>query len=404
MRALLPLLLIVATPAHATQAPPRRLAPSPTPSAVLSPGQGGYLSFCAPSLSANSAAFVIAAEARRTDANGCGDVARAAAGGADLVSRASTDSGQSFLPLTLIAAASTMARSACAACGFFDPTAVGLKMDEAVDILLIATYAVDAAARETGDLDVILWRSHDSGATWGSHLNVSAQLGGRPLPRTAGGHGIVLMQGVHAGRIVVPATITYAGAPRATALISDDGGASWRRAVDAVKAPSRNAMITEMLWETRSVGAVVPPPGGNGDLFAFVQDDTTPCGDSQSSRCRWVAYSIDGGDSWSEQTPFAPLVADAGVRGSSALWWSGRGWLTINARTLGQPGLGGNVTLFVSQDGGAGGTGAEVAIVVAGAADLTSYIWLQVAEFVAVAFEMEAGGIGSFSLDPSTLV
>ena len=66
--------------------------------------------------------------------------------------------------------------------------------------------------------------------------------------------------------------------------------------------------------------------------------------------------------------------------------------------------IGGNLTVFASQDGGEGGTGQEVAAAAAGAADVATAIWLQVAEWGILAFESAAGGVECVVFDPSTLV
>ena len=383
------------------------LAPSPAPSAVFSAGQGGFGSFCAPALGSNSNAVVVAAEAHAAASGACGGAGGAGLAAA-LVSRLSTDAGQSWAPLVTVASAP--AGCAAAGCGFAGPTAVTIRLDAATDILLLAAVAADARALAAGDLDVLLWRSRDGGASFGEQpANLSAALGGRPLPRPAGGHGLALMQGPHAGRLVVPAVADFGpGGTRAAALLSDDGGATWRRGAADI-APARHAAFAEMLWQTTGAAgaaqAAVPPPGGDGDIFAFVEDDVTPCGSSQSDRCRWASYSVDGGNTWGAPTPVSPLMADAGVRGSAAVWWGGRGWLLVNARGAGLgDGLGGNLTLFASQDGGEGGTGEESVAPVAGAADVATAIWLQIVEWGVLAFESAKGGIEVIFLDPSTLI
>jgi hypothetical protein len=304
----------------------------------------------------------VAAAASSSAGGGCGRDGAADAG-ADIVVRRSTDAGQSFEPLQAVA------RSGAAG-GLWAPALVGLRIDAVADILLLATLAADARARDAGELDVLVWRSRDSGATWDAPVDISAQLGAPPRPRPAGGHGLVIMQGPHAGRLVVPA-LAACGAERrdcATAFLSNDGGATFRVANTTISPPSRVNGFAEMLWENAGWRGAVGAGTGAGT----------------------------GSLAWGERSPIAPTVADAGVRGSATTWWGGRGWLTANARSpLGGGGsgggdLGGNLTIFASQDGGSGGTGAEVAAPVAGGVDLVNFIWLQIVEFVGVVYEAAA--------------
>ena len=73
--------------------------------------------------------------------------------------------------------------------------------------------------------------------------------------------------------------------------------------------------------------------------------------------------------------------------------------LSVNARSAG-----GNLTLDVTQDGGAGGAGSEVFARVGGAVDVGNFIWLTIAEFAGLAWETAAGDIVAVCMDPSTVV
>ena len=374
--------------------------------------------------------LVISAEAVPAAGGGCG--ASATAVPRDIVVTRSTDAGQNFAAVHVVATSAAVFGTDCTTCSLSDPTPVGLAIDADAPLLLLATAARSPADRAAGQLDVLLWRSTDSGASWSPPVNLSAQFGGRPLPRLAGGHGIRIMNGKYAGRVVVPAVAEYgAGAPASTMLLSDDGGATWRRGTGATEGGKRGG-VAEINWATRGVpDQIAPEPG---DLVAFLQDDATPCDSGGAARCRWLAYSSDGGDTWG---PSAPSVPDGGSEGSisqvraisrsttprpesccarpcphnaapphpccplrpSPQWWGGRGLLSVNARSAG-----GNLTLDVTQDGGAGGAGSEVFARVGGAVDVGNFIWLTIAEFAGLAWETAAGDIVAVCMDPSTVV
>ena len=366
----------------------QRLAPSPTPASAFVPGAGGYTMFCSPSLASNAAALIVVASAftGELDCN-----AAVASSARDIVLTRSTDAGQSFAPLLVIATAASVYGADCAACVLSDATPVGLAIDSNAPLLLFATGAHSAAARDAGVLDVLLWRSTDSGVTWSTMPeNLTAALGGPPMPRLAGTHGIKIQNAKYAGRLAVPATRTYgATAPAATAFISDDSGATWRRSAGETQG-GKHGGFAELSWETPQ------PRVEPGTLVAYLQDDVTPCGTGMPPRCRWLAYSVDGGDTWGGVTE---SDSDGGSGGSISQWWVGRGLLTVNARSPG-----GNLTLFASQDGGEGGTGNEVIAREGGSADVLNFIWLAVAEFAAVAWESPGGGVVVVVVDPSTLI
>ena len=375
----------------------RPLAPSPTPATVLAAGAGGYAAFCSPGLASNAAAFIVTAEAVPTGGGVCGAAHTA---GRDIVLARSTDSGQSYGPLQVVATVASVYGAGCADCSLSYPTPVGLAIDSNAPLLLMATAARSAAERDAGDLDILIWRSVDNGVTWSPiPVNLTDQLGGRPLPRLNGGHGIRIMNSKFAGRLVVPATVTYGGpaALAATTLISDDGGNTWRRGTGVTQSPKAGVMA-EISWAMKGAAVFAPEPG---NLVAFLQDDETPCSRGTPPTCRWLSYSVDGGDSWGFAVE--SVVDGGGAAGSISQWWGGRGLLTVNAHSVG----GGNVTFAASQDGGSGGSGSEVFSLRGGSADVLNFIWLAIVESAVVAWEVVGGASGSIAavvIDPSTLI
>lgn len=142
--------------------------------------------------------------------------------------------------------------------------------------------------------------SDDDGLTWSKPMSLNSQVKKEYMSfiGPGPGNGIVLKNGKHKGRIVVP---IYYGTRKfplrlsCCAVYSDDGGKSWSlgdtpnntRMINSVKANcmtiGNNAMLTESQIIEQS----------DGTLKCFMRNH-------DPKRCVAVAYSKNGGESWED--------------------------------------------------------------------------------------------------------
>ncbi len=151
--------------------------------------------------------------------------------------------------------------------------------------------------------------SSDDGVTWAQPTELTAALKGFAFRwtrlGTGPGHGLQLQAGPHKGRLLAPVWLNeYKGRNyRSAAIVSDDGGKTWRP------------------------GGVVGPAVKNTNECMVVQTaDHKLCMNmrAKSSKKRSVAWSGDGGSSWSDPkyvdaligpTCQASMIGLAGVGG-----------------------------------------------------------------------------------------
>ena len=250
--------------------------------AVFSAGDGGYHTFRIPALLPTDGGVLLAfAEGRRF---GRGD-----SGAIDLVFKRSTDSGASWSALQVLWSDGSNT------CG--NPCPV---VDSRTGrILLPMTWNPgEDNGRDLhrgtgkGTRRVYLAHSDDDGATWSSAREITHRAK-RPdwwWYATGPGVAVQVRNGEHSGRIVVPANHTsetdgYA----AHAILSDDGGESWR--TSSVIAPACNESQVAELSDGRLMM--------NCRSQSFTNEERTGY--------RAIAFSSDGGETWTPPRPDAHL-------------------------------------------------------------------------------------------------
>jgi sialidase-1 len=158
---------------------------------------------------------------------------------------------------------------------------------------VVAGYAGDRVCRG------FVTYSDDDGATWAPAREVTRDVK-RPEKATSiasgPGVGIQLRRGPHRGRLVLPFNEGPWGDWLVYAVYSDDGGATWRRgepALDQVEGMGNEVQVVERV---------------DGTLLLNARNEG-------GARCRKVAASADGGQTW---TPLAddPALPDPRCQGS----------------------------------------------------------------------------------------
>jgi sialidase-1 len=132
--------------------------------------------------------------------------------------------------------------------------------------------------------------SDDDGLSWARSRDITDQVrlpGWKPWYGIGPGHGIVKQLAPAAGRIVVPARHSTAGAGSAShLLLSDDGGENWRVGAIAGYRPSSECAVAEL---------------GDGSLML----------NSRSGGQRVVSISQDGGETMVSSAPDPELIEPA---------------------------------------------------------------------------------------------
>ncbi|MGP4113279.1 sialidase family protein [Streptomyces sp. 4N509B] len=274
-------------------------------------GEGGYDTYRIPAAITTPDGTLLAfAEGRVGGSSDTGNI--------DVVVRRSTDGGRSWGPLILVAAGEGDTRG--------NPSPV---IDPATGRLVLLTCFNGGDAHEDaimrGEVPpersrrVFVQTSDDDGLSFSAPRDVTEEakptaLGWRWYA-TGPGHAVALRQGRHAGRLVVAAN--HSASPPADspdtgeedryygahALLSDDGGRSWRIGfVDGVYDGVVNA--------NESLAAELP----GGRLYFNSRDQHGTAGGN-----RVDAHSLDGGESLRE--PYAPqdTLADVPVVQGSVL-------------------------------------------------------------------------------------
>lgn len=199
-----------------------------------------------------------------------------------ILMRRSTDGGKTFGPRTVIAAGEETKPIH----GYSDPSFV--YDEETGDLLAFFVHSKDtgfwnsAEGNDDGDRRVMsasLATSRDNGKTWELRsLTETVKPEGVRATFATSGHGIQIKNGAHKGRLVQQ----YAGAftdgtVRAYSVYSDDHGASWHMGTPVGTKMDENK--------------VVELADGTLMMNSRAHDTHT---------ARWVAYSTDGGETWSE--------------------------------------------------------------------------------------------------------
>lgn len=249
-------------------------------------------------------------------------------GNFDVVMRKSSNGGLTWGPLKTVA--NDGANTVMSPSPVLDP-ATG-------DVLLVTCI------RTTRDTykGIFMQRSTDGGDTFTPLSQSQIKVGGNWKGGLTGpGHGIVLRNGEHAGRILIALGYRRSGYYGGYGVYSDDGGRTWRTGFDQADTSGKIGYIEGTIAELPDGRLVI----GYRDKLA-----TTP------GKTRYYGYSSDGGESLS--TGFAPqsnmkihsvegsLLSPTGTQGGLLLF-SAPAYTSAADRTLRR-----DMAIFVSRDAG----------------------------------------------------
>lgn len=235
---------------------------------VFVSGQEGYHTFRIPALLRTQAGTLLAfCEGRKTGRGDHGDL--------DLVMKRSDDGGKTWGDLTLI-------------------------YEEGGDAKITIGNPCPVQDERTGTIwlplcrdndDVLMMHSTDDGRTWSEPVDITKQV---KLPNwgwyaTGPGVGIQLKRGSHAGRLVIPCDHgeKYKGqrVKMSHCFYSDDGGKSWQLG-ESVSPHTDECQVVEL---------------PDGKLMINMRNYWAKTGgEKEKGSKRAVAYSDDGGETWSD--------------------------------------------------------------------------------------------------------
>jgi sialidase-1 len=236
-------------------------------------GQGGYSCYRTPGLAVSERGTVLAFCGGRVD--NCRDE-----GNIDVLLRRSSDGGRSWGPLQVLANDGP------------NPCKIPLPVVLPGGRILLLWMWNASVKREAdrGKRFLRVTHSDDDGLSWTRSRDITDQVrlpGWKPWYGIGPGHGIVKRLAPAAGRIVVPARHSVAGAGSAShLLLSDDGGQSWRVGAIAGFRPSSECAVAEL---------------GDGSLML----------NSRSGGQRVVSISRDGGETMVSSAPDPQLIEPA---------------------------------------------------------------------------------------------
>ncbi|MFC3196847.1 sialidase family protein [Parapedobacter deserti] len=181
--------------------------------------------------------------------------------------------------------------------------------------------------------------STDNGQTWSAPIEITAQLvTDAGYLRSGPGHGIELRSEAFRNRLVMP--LVYGGR-QVRAALSDDGGQSWR-------------LSSPIAGNNRLSGAIVELDDSRL-MMVLGHSNTTP-------RSRLVAYSSDGGETWTAPVSIGTAVGtgDFGHMFHAAVVKAGDGAVHLftptnresDSQTYNGPAYGVTPMMFSSTDGG----------------------------------------------------
>ncbi|WP_199186921.1 sialidase family protein [Blastopirellula marina] len=244
-------------------------------------GEQGYKTYRIPSIAAtNSGTLLAICEGRRAGIGDAGDI--------DLLVRRSTDGGRTWLPIQ------TIWDDGANTCG--NPCVV--VDDETGKIWLLATWNLGSdhegqiiAQKSKDTRRVFVLSSDDDGVTWSKPREITETTKKQDWTWYATGPGaaIQLKQGPHKGRLVVPCDHIEAGTKGyySHVIYSDDHGQTWQL---GGRTPQPQVNECEAVELT----------GGRLMLCMRNYD--------RSLKARQVAFSDDGGATWSDQQIDEKLV------------------------------------------------------------------------------------------------
>jgi len=276
------------------------MAVAAEPVTVFESGDGGYHTYRIPAVVRTVAGELLAfAEGRKDSAADHGDI--------DLVLRRSEDGGKTWGEMRVVAEEGGEAKIAIG-----NPAPVVDRRSGTVHLLFCRNND-----------RVFHLSSADGGRSWSERREITAEVKREAWGwyATGPGHGIQLERGAQAGRLVVACDYRLgsggrdAGPNGAHAVISDDGGRTWRIGATADAADGVNPNETSCVE--------LAPRDGNSVLHFNTRDQHGP-----ATGTRAVALSTDGGESFRGGKFVAapefecPVVQGSLLRVGDRIWFS----------------------------------------------------------------------------------
>ncbi len=252
-------------------------APVPERVDVFAGGRDGYHAYRIPSfVVAPNGDLLVICEARKSSLSDDGDI--------DLLLKRSTDGGATWLTQQLIYEEGGVARIK-----YGNPTAVVDAETGTIWLAVNRDYLTESGARAGGTL--VLFRSDDSGKTWGEPIDITAAIKKPDWGHYAFGPGIgvQIRHGAHKGRLLFPANFRRSFNKRQPSyshvIFSDDRGLTWKL----------GGILGDFTNECQLAEIV---ENGKAGLLINMRNHWGRGGFPDKSGNRLAARSFDGGQTW----------------------------------------------------------------------------------------------------------
>lgn len=309
---------------------------------VFQKGENGYQCFRIPAIVKAPDGHLLAfAEGRKKDCNDFGDI--------DILMRISSDNGQTWGPLQIVADnGESLAGNPAPV---FDLTDRAFRSGRLFLLYNTSTVSENNIRKGQGIREVWYKTSTDNGTTWSEGVNITTQVNRPNKPEVnpaytfsedwrwyanTPGHALQLRKGRNKGRIFVAANHTAGPLQpqfregRAHGFYSDDHGKTWKLTPDVDYASSNESTAAET---------------SDGNLLMNSRNQS---GDAKN---RLLSFSKTGGASW-EPVRIATDLPDPVCQGSMLDYQPRRGKRVLLFSNLNHPKSRENLTVRVSTDDG----------------------------------------------------